>query len=356
MLVAWIVCTLLAGRVLATGTLFADRLASATRRPRRFAWLAGLVATAVWPGVAIVVVRLADAVLARGWGFGGSGQPRYVPTIAVTVPRAVVPEWLDRPLVVLWGLASVVLLTRLAVFAYASSRWRRALPLVDLDGVSVRLARDAGPAVVGVRAMDVVIPVWVLSLEPALRRLVLRHETAHREARDIYLLWLAALLTALVPWNLLLWWQADRLRLAIEMDCDVRVLREDSCPAAYALYARLLLRIAQTPGRATLTSRLAPALAGRTSRLEHRLAALRPSQRPSPLWRAAYTLAAGGALVLASAIRAPALPRSLAPETPPMRFDSGRRVHAPLPNHVRPAPVAPPRFEPSATFSTRQAK
>jgi bla regulator protein blaR1 len=324
MLIAWIVFVLITGRVLTMGAVFADRVAAAARRSRRFVWLAALLGTAFWPGVAIMILHITRAALARGWG---TGQPRHFPMLVLTVPKSVGVQWLTVTLLVFWGVASALLLTRLAIFAYATGRWRRALPMVDVGGVRVRLSRDAGPAVVGVCAMDIVVPAWVLLLEPSMQRLVLRHETAHREARDIQLLWLAALLTALVPWNLLLWWQASRLRLAIEMDCDARVLREDPRPAAYA---RLLLHIAQHASSSTLTSRLAPALAGRTTRLEYRLAAMRRGQNPPPLlWRAAYALAAAGTVMLASAIQAPALPRSLTPTAPVRFIEMKARVRAP---------------------------
>ncbi|UUZ52386.1 hypothetical protein LP419_22985 [Massilia sp. H-1] len=43
-------------------------------------------------------------------------------------------------------------------------------------------------------------------------------------ARDPQLLGLALLVLVAMPWNLPMWWQLRRLRHAIEVDCDARVL------------------------------------------------------------------------------------------------------------------------------------
>src|SRR5690606_10427220 len=70
--------------------------------------------------------------------------------------------------------------------------------------------------------------------------LLLRHEEEHLTAGDPRLLLFALALLVALPWNLPLWWQAHRLRLALEMDCDARVLR--GSPAARA-YGSLLLHV-----------------------------------------------------------------------------------------------------------------
>ena len=50
------------------------------------------------------------------------------------------------------------------------------------------------------------------------------HERSHLGAYDTQLLTIAVCLLACMPWNPMLWWQLRRLRLAIEIDCDARVL------------------------------------------------------------------------------------------------------------------------------------
>jgi hypothetical protein len=62
---------------------------------------------------------------------------------------------------------------------------------------------------------------------------VIAHEQSHLDARDPQLLMLALALLVFMPWNLPLWWQLRRLRYAIEIDCDARVLRSGVDPAHY---------------------------------------------------------------------------------------------------------------------------
>ena len=132
----------------------------------------------------------------------------------------------------------------------------------------MRLSEETGPAVVGLREMEIVLPPWVLSLDEPLRALVLRHEEEHRAARDPHLLFAAALAVALAPWNVALWWHARRLRLAVEMDCDARVLHAQ--PRAHR-YGMLLVAIAQRSGAALDA---APALSEPVSDLERRIVAM----------------------------------------------------------------------------------
>src|SRR3954468_12275737 len=104
--------------------------------------------------------------------------------------------------------------------------------------------------------------------------LVLRHEEEHRAARDPYLLFASAIAVALMPWNLALWLQAKRLRLAIEMDCDARVLRAHPSPERYGM---LMLTIAQR--RSVAPTLFAPMLSEPTTNLERRILAMRSTTR-----------------------------------------------------------------------------
>jgi beta-lactamase regulating signal transducer with metallopeptidase domain len=77
-----------------------------------------------------------------------------------------------------------------------------------------------------------------------------------------------------MPWNLAMWWLLRRLCLAIEMDCDNRVVGAlGDAPA----YGELLLRVAQASSRGP---RLQPAFLGGMGTLERRLTAL---LAPTPL-------------------------------------------------------------------------
>ena len=70
-----------------------------------------------------------------------------------------------------------------------------------------------------------------------------------------------------MPWNLALWWHLRRLRLAVEMDCDSRVVGALGDARAYG---ELLLKVAQASSRGP---GLQPALLG-VGMLERRLTQL----------------------------------------------------------------------------------
>ncbi|MDQ6829359.1 MAG: M56 family metallopeptidase [Gemmatimonadota bacterium] len=131
--------------------------------------------------------------------------------------------------------------------AWLSLRHRRETWSVgEVDGTSVRFAAAFGPAVIGVMRPEIVIPMWALELEQPERALLLTHEREHLRSHDARALALAVVLVALVPWNPALWWLFRRLRFAIEVDCDQRVLGQG---AALPTYAQLLVRIGERLGK-----------------------------------------------------------------------------------------------------------
>jgi bla regulator protein blaR1 len=62
---------------------------------------------------------------------------------------------------------------------------------------------------------------------------VIAHEQSHLDAGDPQLFTFALALLVFMPWNLPLWWQLRRLRYAIEVDCDARVVASGLDPAHY---------------------------------------------------------------------------------------------------------------------------
>ena len=109
------------------------------------------------------------------------------------------------------------------------SRW----PTSNVSGRDVYLSTDRGPAVAGVLRPWIVIPRWSLDLPEQELRFVVLHEEEHVRARDSLLLAGALALLVLTPWNPISWWQLRRLRTAMEVDCDRRVLRKAPDPGAY---------------------------------------------------------------------------------------------------------------------------
>jgi TonB family protein len=109
------------------------------------------------------------------------------------------------------------------------SRW----PTSNVSGRDVYLSTDRGPAVAGVLRPWIVIPRWSLDLPEQELRFVVLHEEEHVRARDSLLLAGALALLVLTPWNPISWWQLRRLRTAMEVDCDRRVLRRAPDAGAY---------------------------------------------------------------------------------------------------------------------------
>src|SRR5438477_356942 len=79
--------------------------------------------------------------------------------------------------------------------------------------------------IVGLLRSRIVVPAWLLSAPESQQTAVIAHEQSHLEAGDPLMLTIALGLLVLMPWNFPLWWQLRRLRRAIEVDCDSRVLR-----------------------------------------------------------------------------------------------------------------------------------
>ena len=173
-----------------------------------------------------------------------------------------------------WGLASAVRVALLVAISRRQEGNRRQPAVVD--GVPVVVTDQLGPATVGLLRSRVLVPRWVLALPGMQRQYVVRHEEEHRRAHDAHLIFFASLPILLMPWNLAMWWQIRRLCLAVEMDCDNRVVAAlGDAPA----YGELLLTVAQAASRGP---RLQPAFLGGMGSLERRLTAL---VAPAPLRR-----------------------------------------------------------------------
>jgi hypothetical protein len=157
-------------------------------------------------------------------------------------------------------------------------------------GVRVRVSPQIGPAVVGLSRPEIVIPAWLLHRSPEEQRLVLVHEREHVRAHDPLLLASACAIAAFLPWHPAVWWMLSRLRLAVELDCDVRVLGQGI--AAHP-YGTLLIDLAE---RCSGLPAGMPALADTSSHLEQRLLAMNTSSSRFAHLRAG---ALGGCAVLA---------------------------------------------------------
>jgi beta-lactamase regulating signal transducer with metallopeptidase domain/biopolymer transport protein ExbD len=191
----------------------------------------------------------------------------------------------------LWAVASLALGLLLLVSAarlYAKvRRWPRARVL-DRD---VRLSPLLGPATVGLRRPEIVIPVWARDLPARELALVLMHEEEHVRMRDPLLLALGLVAAVACPWNPLLWWQQRRLKDAVEVDCDRRVIAGG---AGVSSYGELLVRIGSRSPRGPLP---VPTMTGSVSLLGRRLTALKKTRLRRALPGALGTFAASLTLI-----------------------------------------------------------
>jgi hypothetical protein len=182
-----------------------------------------------------------------------------------------------------------------------------------------------------------------LQLEPEARALMLRHESEHIRARDPLMLFAGVLLVALFPWNPALWMLVRRLRLAVEIDCDQRVLRSSSQQREYGI---LLLAVG---ARHASPMPFATSLAERRPFLERRIRALTESRPRNPRL-VSIACVAVALTVLTAAVRAPH-PQSLAqaataastqtPTLVPARAVAGAPTPSLMPAPSRASTIAP---------------
>ncbi|HEX7978625.1 MAG TPA: M56 family metallopeptidase, partial [Gemmatimonadaceae bacterium] len=309
MMLTWVVSAVLFGAWVALATSAAERIARASGAPVRGLWCSALVIAAVWPLCSALIASVLPQLHAA---VATLPAVRVVPDGAAFLARApsAVVEAAGPALLTLWGLASLLLAARFVRSLRAIRRLRDAAEPRVIDGVPVLVTEDVGPATVGLRRPAVLMPRAVLELEEPLRRLVLRHEREHCTAHDPWLLTLAAGVVVLLPWNPALWLIARRMHLALEIDCDARVLASGAEPLGYG---RLLLLIAQRRGAIPL----APTLAEPASHLERRIIAMQ-TRLVAP--RRVHLAAAAAALVLGLAGAC----SSAAPDAPPARPSAAR--------------------------------
>jgi bla regulator protein blaR1 len=325
MIAAWMVFALALGVALTVAAAAVEGACRAMRLPGRTVWSATLVATAGWPVAAFIVAHrgavqhAAEPLPALPFSIDVTHMIAAPATAAsgLTVHGAV-----DAGLVIAWAVWSLLLLARLTRAVRIAARRRAACRRETLGGVALRVSPAFGPAVVGVVAPEIVIPEWTLALDAPLRDLMLCHEAEHRDAGDSRLLFGAAILLALFPWNPALWLQARRLRLAVEMDCDGRVLARHAQPGRYG---RLLITIAQQQGN--LLGAFSPTLCEPVSHLERRIRAMMNSGRRWARTRAAsFGLLGVAGVVVACAVHTPdqvtgPRPASAAQTAPPPNLD-----------------------------------
>jgi beta-lactamase regulating signal transducer with metallopeptidase domain len=288
---------LIVGALLSGAAQLAERALRLSGRPARLVWAGALAATLAVPvwavarATGVVTHGPVAATVSASAGSATDAPSRALPSLRLPA----VPRGLDLPLVAIWLAVSGGLAGVTAVGLARIARERRRWPSERVHGHAVRISDRFGPAVVGLLRAEIVLPRWTLALQPADQQLVLAHEVEHRRAYDPALLTLGAAAVALTPLNPCVWWQARRLRAAVELDCDRRVLRRGAEPISYG---RLLLSIGSRTGPGRTLALPVPALRETMgSILERRLRMITYERTRGWQGRASLAVAAAGALV-----------------------------------------------------------
>lgn len=274
MLFTWMIYVTVVSALAAIGAWALERATRTHKLSTRWIWLAAVGTSMGMAGYA-ALPRVGETLAAQ-------------PTTAIPTPDALVPimetvsrittptpvpDW-NTFLMIGWSVLSalmvfVILRSALALLTERAS-WSRA----SVNGREVMVSESLGPAVVGFIRSTIVVPRWALTMDPDDRELMLRHEEEHRKAGDAWLLATSVVLVAAMPWNPALWWQAHRLRLALEIDCDRRVLRDHS---GLRRYAELLLDMSE---RTTISRMGVLAFARPAPFLERRIRTMTDKTRP----------------------------------------------------------------------------
>ncbi len=306
MMLGWMIYIIAVTLLLGVAALAVERALRLYGRPTRYAWVAVPLGAGLVPAL-VAVARSwlpsdgATAALLLPGGLSPAAWSASGPAVVRGDTEAALS--LDLTLGVVWLVVSGVLLAALVWSALRLRRERGSWAPGEVTGVPVWFSRDLGPAVVGIARSHIVVPRWVLRLAREVQALVVRHEDEHRRAGDARLVFFGLAAAVLAPWNLPLWWVLHRLRLAIEVDCDRRVLAGG---APLRSYANALLAVRRHRARSALA---AMAFARPSSALGRRIAIMTQDSMRARLLRAgAYGATALGLVALACDMPTPQEP------------------------------------------------
>ena len=296
-MIAWMAYAALVGGVVAVAGLAMERLAAATGRPRRIAWLAAMTLAVVippaggWHRTAPKTVAAHDGTPGPAVVAGGPTEDFWSAMPTLPLPRVMAS---GRIALLAWVAGSLASLAVLGGVLMLVARRRRRWDRRWVGDRVVYVSRRFGPALVGVARPEVVLPAWVLQLEPRAREAIIRHELEHARARDHLVLLCGGLAVAAFPWSPAIWWMYRRLRAAVELDCDQRVLASG---IGVADYGDVLLNAGC---RSTRRWGFAPAMGQPRSLLERRLKTMSEERRkPNAGATALLAAVAVGAVVVA---------------------------------------------------------
>jgi beta-lactamase regulating signal transducer with metallopeptidase domain len=240
MIAAWMTYALVIAMLVSVAALMAERIAILRQLPTRWAWVVALLLSILLPVLfaAHSARSSAEATTAIAALAAQERPPLYAQSpiawiggdAATAARRVSIDTWL----LAAWSAMSAFVLAALAMGWIQLRRRLRSAIDGQVQGVSITVTRDVGPAVVGIVRPRIVVPRWLLQQDPATQAITIAHEQEHLRAQDIRVLGGALLIAVLIPWNLPIWWQLRRLRFALEVDCDARVLRTGQSRSTYS--------------------------------------------------------------------------------------------------------------------------
>ena len=293
----WMLWATAVTALLGLAALLGERVLRIGGRQARGAWaaaIAGALALQIWSVLRPPIPSVPGADLSSTEALAGL-QALFAEGIeAASVSAPALLERLDPYALVGWLVASAILMAGLLGGLWRLRRYAKHWAAGWVADLEVLVSEDFGPALVGVWSPRIVVPRWALSLTPESLRMACVHEAEHRAVRDTWLLFGGALLVALTPWNAALWWQVVRLRQAIELDCDRRVLNAGFSKSSYGA---LLLELGAHP-RGVMAS--VAAFAQPPSLLERRLTMMMTDVKQAGPIRTAGALATVGLLAFAA--------------------------------------------------------
>lgn len=195
----WIAWSLLVSALIAIAALAVERSAAFYGAPRRHIWIFALATAAVGP--VAIALRRAPVVeplppsavpVAMPPAVASTSSEGYTLVVGVVTPpapaswnAASVVRRIDPWVAPLWLFASLVYLALLARAVFTLRAQRARWIETDSEVGRVFVARDVGPAVVGVLRPRIVLPRWAFEADDRARALLLRHEYEHTCVRVI---------------------------------------------------------------------------------------------------------------------------------------------------------------------------
>ena len=353
-MIAWMLYTLVVTAVIAAAARAAETLARVVGCRLRWVWGGALLLSAVLS--ASSALRLARGAPSASFAIGSVGELARVGPDPSPIERAqlalgILGRSLDAPMrsgaraldgaiapthaLLAWLVISLGLTALFVAVARRAARLRATWPSHRLCDVDVRVSPTIGPVALGIIRPEIVVPRWLLERCVEEQGLAVAHEREHLRARDPLLIALGWSVVIAAPWNAALWYMVSRLRLAIEVDCDARVLRRGASARAYGT---LLIDVASSASPLGLG---ALALVN-ASHLHERIVMLRPESTPFRRLRAAAALPCAmlGLLVACQATVPASRPAarvetvnrpSVAPDSAPASPATTAKAEAPAP-------------------------